>query len=89
MAEKDLYAVKKDRLGSFLFLVECCCPSATTTPRSSTSRSPPSTPRATPVDIPAVPAQVTQELMRTRETRHWTDGPPPSPAIFKGMPVIE
>ncbi|SJM69958.1 hypothetical protein FM111_14480 [Brevundimonas diminuta 3F5N] len=42
----------------------------------------------TPVDIPAVPAQVTQELMRTRETWHWTDGPPP-PAIFKGMPVIE
>lgn len=39
----------------------------------------------TPVDIPAVPAQVTQELMRTRETWHWTDGPPPSPAIFKGM----
>ena len=43
----------------------------------------------TPVDIPAVPAQVTQELMRTRETWHWTDGPPPSPTIFKGMPVIE
>lgn len=43
----------------------------------------------TPVDIPAVPAQVTQELMRTRKTWHWTDGPPPSPATFKGMPVIE
>jgi len=27
--------------------------------------------------------------MRARETWHWTDGPPPSPAIFKGMPVIE
>ncbi|WP_236595365.1 hypothetical protein, partial [Mycobacterium intracellulare] len=38
----------------------------------------------TPVDIRAVPAQITQELMRTRETWHWTDGPPPSPAIFKG-----
>ncbi|VTO11284.1 hypothetical protein [Brevundimonas vancanneytii] len=29
------------------------------------------------------------KLMRTRETWHWTDGPPPSPTIFKGMPVIE
>jgi len=27
--------------------------------------------------------------MRTGETWHWTDGPPPSPAIFKGIPVIE
>jgi len=27
--------------------------------------------------------------MRTRETWHWTDGPPPSPAIFKGMAVID
>lgn len=27
--------------------------------------------------------------MRTRKTWHWTDGPPPSPAIFKGLPVIE
>lgn len=43
----------------------------------------------TPVDIPAVPAQVTQALMRTRETWHWTDKPPPSPTTFKGMPVIE
>jgi hypothetical protein len=39
--------------------------------------------------ILAIPAQVTQKLMRTRETWHWTDGPPPSPPIFKDMPVIE
>lgn len=44
----------------------------------------------TPVDIPAVPAQITQDLMRTRETWHWTNGaPPPPPTTFKGMPIIE
>jgi hypothetical protein len=32
----------------------------------------------TPVDIPAVPAQITQELFRTREAWRWTDGPLPS-----------
>ncbi len=41
----------------------------------------------TPVDIPAVPAQVTQGMMRTAETWHWTDGPPPT--TFKGLPIIE
>jgi hypothetical protein len=41
----------------------------------------------TPTDIPAVPAQVTQQLMRTAETWHWTAGPPPT--TFKGMPIIE
>lgn len=41
----------------------------------------------TPVDIPAVPAQVAQGMMRTQETWHWTDGPPPT--TFQGMPIIE
>ena len=41
----------------------------------------------TPSDIPAVPAQTTQTLMRTPETWHWTDGPPPP--TFMGMPIIE
>lgn len=42
----------------------------------------------TPVDIPAVSAKVTQGLMRTRETWHWTDGPQPSSAAVQDFDYL-